>query len=1203
MPTSTARNAWLGLALLVALIAAGLVWWWPGSTKEPDMLGVLRANNRGVGYMERFDYDSAIQAFEEVNQLAPKWLPGKINLGIALLNTQKSDNLARAIQLFNEILQQDGTNPHAHFCLGIIFREQGKIDQARPHFQAVTTTDPNDAHAWYYLGATSAEDEDLARKCFEKAVQCDPYLRRALYGLQVLIRSSDPRRANEYLRTMQGLNQILGDEKTRYGEMGHYAEALGGERSRETGKFGPLPLFRLDDTFVTHLKAGTSWATSKDLGTGSVADLRRSCRDRFGATMVVLDFNKDGKPDLFLLGAVVEDGKVRDLLLRNDGTHFTDVTHEVGLAEPRLSLGCTAADFDNDGTPDLFITGVGRQWLFRNTGARFEDVTARAGLDKLTTVCLGACFVDLDQDGDLDLVVAQYAENAEQARTVQAARSRVGLAVYLNVGEAKAVLASQDPPPLNPQFKRIDTAPWIDASAPVVGLAASDLDHDNDVDLVVLSDGRPAAAVVNDRLLRLRNATVNKALAGSASWNGALVLDANHDGRSDLFLVRSGEPPVFLLSKKVLPEQRNSESWFEKGPLNSPALLHAQAVDLDYDGWTDVVGLSKQRLPALLHNEGGKLVHVPEALGADKSWPENVVAVAVAAVHDDKFLHLLVWSESKGLQVYRNHGNDNRALKLAFAGHRRVDTAGGGEATRCNADGFGVRVAAQTEDFWTGAEYTTLSAGLGQSRQPLYLGLGKRTQADVVRLRWPDNCWQAELNQTACHVIQLEETNRKQTSCPLLFAWDGRRFGFVADFLGAGDIGEAGPDARCRAPRPEESIKIEAHQLMARDGSFILKAAEPMDEITYLDHLELTVVDHPPSVRVYPDERFVLAGPQPTQDLLAFRSDQEIYPVRARDHKGRDVTGTLRHWDRATVDGFARRAWTGFAEEHWVELDFGDRLSRFGPSDRLVLCLAGWTDYPYPESVWAAHQAGISLRVPVLERLGGDGNWQMVAEGAGFPAGLPRMATLEVTGKLTGPRCTLRLRTNMHVFWDQIFVAPIVDSQAYSPEARTLPRSDEKNMRTTVLPVHHATLEERGCMQEFSPDGRQPTLYDYHRLERVPVTRQSGRLTRFGDVTELLQAADDRFVIFGPGDEVTIRFDARKLPGLPSGWTRSFVLRTRGYCKGCGPFIVTGDTVAPLPFRAMTRFPYGPNETYPRTQLHLDYLRRYNTREIGIIPK
>jgi hypothetical protein len=162
----------------------------------------------------------------------------------------------------------------------------------------------------------------------------------------------------------------------------------------------------------------------------------------------------------------------------------------------------------------------------------------------------------------------------------------------------------------------------------------------------------------------------------------------------------------------------------------------------------------------------------------------------------------------------------------------------------------------------------------------------------------------------------------------------------------------------------------------------------------------------------------------------------------------------------------------------------------------------------------------------------------------------------------------------------------------------TQPRTPER-MRTTILPVSHATLEERGCMQEFSPDGRQPTLYDYHRLERVPVTRQAGRLTRLGDVTELLQAADDRFVIFGPGDEVNVRFDARALQPLPGGWTRSFVLRTRGYCKGCGPFIVTGDTVGPLPFGAMKGFPYGQEESYPRTPRHLDYLRNYNTRAVG----
>jgi hypothetical protein len=82
-------------------------------------------------------------------------------------------------------------------------------------------------------------------------------------------------------------------------------------------------------------------------------------------------------------------------------------------------------------------------------------------------------------------------------------------------------------------------------------------------------------------------------------------------------------------------------------------------------------------------------------------------------------------------------------------------------------------------------------------------------------------------------------------------------------------------------------------------------------------------------------------------------------------------------------------------------------------------------------------------------------------------------------------------------------------------------------------------------------------------------------------VTELLRARDDRFVIFGPGEEMTVRFDARCLPALPPGWTRSFVLKTWGYCKDSGPFTATGATIEPLPFHGMRRYPYGPDERFP----------------------
>src|SRR5207237_4121830 len=92
------------------------------------------------------------------------------------------------------------------------------------------------------------------------------------------------------------------------------------------------------------------------------------------------------------------------------------------------------------------------------------------------------------------------------------------------------------------------------------------------------------------------------------------------------------------------------------------------------------------------------------------------------------------------------------------------------------------------------------------------------------------------------------------------------------------------------------------------------------------------------------------------------------FPSRATDHQGTDVTETLRARDRRTVDGFKKRSWLGFAEDHWVEMDFGDRLAKFGRKDSLVLCLAGWTDYAYPESIFAAQQAGVEMHPPASER-------------------------------------------------------------------------------------------------------------------------------------------------------------------------------------------------------------------------------------------
>jgi tetratricopeptide (TPR) repeat protein len=1204
--------------LLVAVV--GLFVWQRCFRVKPDMLAALRANNRGVGLMERFEYGPAETEFREAEKFAPDWLPAKINLGMALLNqTKPNAKMEEAIDIFQRILKHEPENPYAHYCLAIIFEHLGDHEQAMTHFKRVTEIDPTDDHAWFHLGkafftlsqkneneapAEATKQRLEARQCFERTLKINPYFGGAIFQVGMLIRQDSMAQANDKLQEHGALTKLNWDEgpkkEVRYSEMGKYAEVITGREIMVNPRTGPLPLFLKNEKLQIQLRPGARWATTADFGKDAIGQLRARLRARFGAVLVTLDYNLDGRLDLLLLGAVVEQGKVCDLLLRNDGEgRFTDVTNEVGLGGPQESVGCCVADFNNDTYPDLFITGIGKQRLLRNDrNGRFEDVSHEAGLDKINTVCLGAAFLDLDQDGDLDLLIAQYAATPSQALALlnndkSPTPAGSGLLAYLNVGEARASSPTEDPPPLSPRFQRLEKPnDLLCGPAAATSVCFADLDEDQDLDAVALADHMTPEMILNDRLLRFHREALPSELAGPARWNGGLVLDQDHDNRSDLFLLRAGEAPLLLLNRSKLTRDRR-ETGFEKGVTDSPPLLQAQAIDIDLDGWTDIVGLSDQRKPVLLQNDSQRLVHRREAFGPDANWPPDVVAVSAVCFSNDGFPDLLVWSESAGLQHYVNQKNGNFGLLLTVTGHRRVDE--GGEQTRCNADGIGVRVTAQVEDHWTTAENTTQAAGLGQSRQPLQLGLGKFTQPDCVRFRWPDLVWQAEFGLTPGQVHVVNEKNRKTTSCPILFAWNGQRFAFITDFLGASSMGELEPDGSCRPPRPEESVKIEADQNVPKDGYYIFKVAEPMNEVVYLERLQLTVMDHPSDVRAYPDERFVSTGPPASQDLLAFR--QEIYPVKARDHHGRDVTQTLRSWDRKTVDNFARRAWLGYAEEHWVELDFGDRLAGFGPKDRLVLCLAGWTDYPYPESIWAATQAGVALQPPTLERLGSDGKWQTLLADMGFPAGLPRMMTVDVTGKLAGPACVVRLRTTMNVYWDQIFVAPLLEripSAAVDSAA-----GSSRLLRTTTLEVEDAQLEARGCAQEFSPDGRKPTIYDHDRRDRVPMNRMSGRLTRLGPVGELLRARDDRFVIFGPGEEITVRFDACHLPALPKGWTRSFVLRTWGYSKDCGPFTATRDTIEPLPFQHMSKYPYGSDEHYPSDSLHQEYLERYNTRQVG----
>ena len=224
------------------------------------------------------------------------------------------------------------------------------------------------------------------------------------------------------------------------------------------------------------------------------------------------------------------------------------------------------------------------------------------------------------------------------------------------------------------------------------------------------------------------------------------------------------------------------------------------------------------------------------------------------------------------------------------------------------------------------------------------------------------------------------------------------------------------------------------------------------------------------------------------------------------------------------------------------------------------------------------HWAAVPTLWPVLEEWTAAG-WVHLAD-LGIPAGLPKTMTRplpELAGRAPG---RLRIRSNVQVYWDRIALGV--------PEAVPATRS---------LPVSRATLAHRGFLQEVTParGSRHPVEYREDRLEVVSVTKWLGRLTRTGDVTPLLAAADDRFVLCGPGDEVTAEFDA-DLPPPPAGFVRTFVLRADGYCKDTSPFTKTGGQVGPLPYRGMASYPDGATAP-PAAQAEYD--RRWNTRAAG----
>jgi tetratricopeptide (TPR) repeat protein len=638
--------------------------------------------------------------------------------------------------------------------------------------------------------------------------------------------------------------------------------------------------------------------------------------------------------------------------------------------------------------------------------------------------------------------------------------------------------------------------------------------------------------------------------------------DFDNDGLMDLCVLTETGPRLY----------RNTGSGFVRQSAQLPVRRFDAAVWLDYDHDYDLDLVLLGPQPALLRNQGA-------AGWVDRTADFPFVSGAVTdarklrVVPDSKAFDLAVFYRDQTPVLYRDRLG-GRYTAGEFKGTSLPHPAKVGNHW-IRVELKGVRSLKLAQDALVEIKAGTLYRSGFYAGVPLLFDTGDHTTVDVVRITWPNGLVQNEVNQAANQAHTFVEAQRLSGSCPMIWCWNGHGFEFVADVLGVAPLGASSGDAYFPVDH-DEYVQIPAAALRPKDGKYQIRVTEELSEVSYLDQIELYAVDHPAGTEIFTNEKF--QGP-PYPDLRLFSVNQRIYP-RAASENGADVLPQLLAKDHRYPDGFSRSE-TGLADMHTLELDFGHAA----PSGKALLLLNGWVDWPDGSTFRRASQESSSgLTMPYLEAQDAAGIWKIVNRDMGMPPGKPR--TIAVPVEFPSGRRKLRIVTNFCIYWDEIFL-----SEDISDAGVTLTR----------LPLESAGLHFRGFSESrIDPRRKQPDTFFYGQVSPASFWNPTpGLYTRYGPVDALLRDVDDRFAILGSGDELSLEFQADAAQRGP----RDFLLKVDGWAKDSDPNTAFPGSVEPLPFHAMSRYPYPPGEHYPRDEEHDNYRREYNTRPArNVIP-
>jgi tetratricopeptide (TPR) repeat protein len=1183
--------------------------------KKSDPTEAARLNNLGCASMNQQLFEKALKNFEAAAALDPNLRVAKLDQGIALLSLGRVES---AKKLLDEAAKDDAKDPHVWYALGMLEKNSSNPEAAVEDFRRVIEIDDSDADTWYFLGTVYSQLKQFpqAIDAFEHALKLNPLHASAQFGLsRAYQQSGDSPHAREHLARFQYITQNkLGSAMSlAYGEQGKYS--LAEESQATTVKVPPqIPVKFVDVTREAGLTSRPSVRPTKDGASFA------------GPGACFLDYDNDGNIDLFL----PDDGTEGSMsLYHNLGNgKFEDVTKKAGLDRYGPAISCAASDYDNDGFTDLAVSLGNRVLLLHSEkNGTFRDVTEQAGIDMEKSLppagslagkaeVTGLTFVDYDHDGDLDLYVTRSTPQSGFEVCSDKKISPPGNnMMWRNNG--------------NGTFTDVTEATGLNGLSSSMAAIGSDFNNDRAVDIVSTGDacgGGAAGSYDHKSPVMFENPREGKFRQllpiESGSTYGVAPLDFNHDGWMDLAFTEFGMPGISLW-------RNNQGKAFEKVRLPEYDWHRAFGVvafDYDNDGWVDLAVVGQRalhqfeeekfeiRLFRNLGPDGWK--DVTADVGLDKIQLENPRAIITGDYDNDGATDLLITQNHGPAVLLKNEGgNKNNWLRLALKG------------LNDNKSAIGTKVEVFSDGIRQKYEIYGSNGYLGQNSPYLTIGLGQAKQADVVRMLWPGGVLQDEIEVAANKQQDFLELDRRGSSCPTLFVWDGKHYELVADILGAGVVGHwVGPGEQ-NIPRPTEWMKIDRNLIQEREdqnshpvspangetrvghpaergtarvaatllarphGTLSFRLMEPMEEVVYLDAVKLVAVDHPANEDVYPNEYFASNPPYPEFKVVTSRNARP--PAGAWDDRGRDLLPDL--LAHKYVGNFDLLPFKGFTEPHSLILDLGEPYHG-GP---LRLLMHGEIEYFTATGMYAASQAGIQATAPYVEALVGVGaavharpaesssappKWRRISDDMGFPAGLPRTITTDLTGKLPLGTKRIRITTNLQIYWDNI----LIDR---SPQLR--------DFKINEIPLTRADLDYHGYPRQIEDQPPGNVKYVYEQISRTgPYARQAGTYTRYGDVLPLLSAFDDKLVVFGSGEEVALEFDPSKLPPLPKGSVRDYFFQANGYEKDMDFYAAEGSTVEPLPFRRMGSYPY-PGKTFPADAGHLNYMLKYNTRFVS----